>query len=161
MAKDKRKEPLEDVQKSIEKLIPQVTSNYGTAKTAEFLLRMLSKNGSRGMNLVISDKDFTKTFINHIEISDRIQEKLVSKMGDPDLVKNIEKFQNGIKEIEEKFETFVNDFLEKGIGHGRDLERYKKEKAAKEVEKTKEVEEKTKATTKVKASSTEEKKKTA
>lgn len=160
MAKDKRKEPLEDVQKSIEKLIPQVTSNYGTAKTAEFLLRMLSKNGSRGMNLVISDKDFTKTFINHIETSDRIQEKLVSKMGDPDLVKNIEKFQNGIKKIEEEFETFVNDFLKEGIGHGKDLERYNKEEAAKEAE-AKKAEEKKEETAKAKASSTEDKKKSA
>ena len=160
---EKRRESLEDVQKSIEKLIPQVTSNYGVAKTAEFFLRMLSKNGSRGMNLVISDKDFTKKFINHIEISDRIQEKLVSKMGDADLVTNIQKFQDGIKKIDEEFKAFVGAFLEDGIGHGKDLERYKKEKVAEATETTNEDEtaEKKKETTKAQASNTEVRKKTA
>ena len=129
MAKDKRKESTEDVKKNIEKLLPQVTSNYRVAKTAEFFLRMLSKNGSRGMNLVISDKDFTKKFINYIEISDRIQEKLVSRMGDADLVTNIKRFQDGIKKIDDEFKTFINGFLEDGIGHGKDLEKYQKEKA--------------------------------
>jgi len=135
---EKRKETLEDVQRSIDKLIPQVVSNYRVAKAAEYFLRMLSRNGSRGMNLVISDKDFTKKFINHIEIADRIQEKLVSRMGDVDLVKNIQRFQDGIKKIDEEFEAFIGSFLEDGIGHGKDLERYKKEKVAEATETTNE-----------------------
>ena len=134
MAKEKsnkaeQEKALQNTKKAIEKYLEELGGNFQGLKAAEFALRQIVKNGSWHMNVVVSDKDFTKHLLGDVQAIDSIQGKLVSRMGDPNLIENLQRFTEGLELIKKTNKEFINSFLEKGIGNGKDLDRFRKESA--------------------------------
>lgn len=126
---------LQDARRQLLKYVDEISGNFQAMKSAEYALRQISKVGSYNFNVVMSDKDFTKELIADVQAIDGIQTKLVSKMGSPDLIENLQAFTEGLSKIQKQHKEFIESFFEKEIGNGRDLNNYKKQKAKAEKQK--------------------------
>lgn len=136
MAKQKntqdKNQELQEALKNIQRYVEDMKGNFRAVKSAEYALRQIAQNGSYNFNVIMSDKDFTKEFLSDAQAMDAIHDKLVSRLGDADLIENLTMFKTGITEIQNSHREFIESFYEKEIGHGRDIEKYKKQKAEKE-----------------------------